>query len=219
MTDNLPSDFVPGFTNERLTIIAQALLTECYTTDDDLQSKYDSGYSIGCTRFDRQKNKLKDMALDHHWLGITDPSNKLIMTIDGAPFRFTRDDYQAPKKIALTSVCETESQQIKKFEQTFQTEFNWGEKLDSGEESQDPVRWRFIVEVNESAEEDNYRDYEIYFVGYCMLDSPVCVWKLSEHTSGYAASTDAETVQAVSLEFAKTSLPVTDKGKKDNDKK
>ena len=60
MNNVLPEEYVPNFTNERLTIIAEALLTQCYETDNDLQSENDSGYSVGCTRFDRQKNKLKN---------------------------------------------------------------------------------------------------------------------------------------------------------------
>ena len=218
MSENVPSDFVASFTNERLAIIAQALLDECFSTDDDLQSKFDSGYSIGCTRFDRQKNRLKNLAQDHWWLGITDPSNRLVMNIEGAPFRFTRDDYLSPTKVALTAVCETESTQIKKFAREQQTSFNWEDELDNDIESENPVRWRFVIDVNQSAEEDNSRDYEVFFVGYSRHDDPSCIWKLSEHVSGYVTSIDSELAKAVSLSSPKTSIPNTDESKKTHDK-
>ena len=195
MSENVPSDFVASFTNERLAIIAQALLDECFSTDDDLQSKFDSGYSIGCTRFDRQKNRLKNLALDHWWLGITDPSNRLVMNIGGSL-----------------------STQIKKFAREQQTSFNWEDELDNDIESENPVRWRFVIDVNQSAEEDNSRDYEVFFVGYSRHDDPSCIWKLSEHVSGYVTSIDSELAKAVSLSSPKTSIPNTDESKKTHDK-
>ena len=215
MTESLPVNYVESFTADRLSIIAQALLDECYSTDDDLQSEFDSGYSIGCTRFDRQKNRLKNLVKDYEWLGITDPSNRLIMTIEDAPFRFTRDDYENPKKIASTLICDAESSQITKYTQQSQLSFSWGDELESFEESDKPIRWRFVVDVNESPEDKGSRDYEIYFVGYCKYDSPVCVWKYSEHLSGYVTSTDSVLAEAVSLGSAKTSIPRKEEPRKD----
>ena len=66
-----PADYISNFSNDRLTIIAQALLDECYTTDEDLQSPYDTSYGRGTTRFDRQRSRLLQMPLEHKWLSTT----------------------------------------------------------------------------------------------------------------------------------------------------
>ncbi len=214
MTHNSPSEYVPSFTNDRITIIASALLEQCYQTDDDLQSDYDSGYSIGCTRFDRQKNSLKNMALEHEWLNITDGSNRLVMNIDGAPFRFTRDNYLSPKKRSSTAVSDTEAIQITKFSQTHQFDFDWGN--DARDDLETPIKWRFFVDVTESAETDE-RDYEIFFVGLNVLDTPCYVWQLSEHKSSVLSSADEDRPQTVKTQPAKTTLPNVDKRRKTSD--
>lgn len=207
MTSKSPADYVPQFTNERITIIAKALLEQCYATDDDLQSTYDSGYSIGCTRFDRQKNRLKEMALEHAWLNISDGSNRLVMNINGAPFRFTRDDYLAPKKQSSTIVSRTEAIQIEKFsESQHQLGFDWGDADDS--ESEMPFKWRFFVDVTENSEFDQ-RDYEIYFVGLNFMDQISCVWQLSEHASHSLTSVHDEKPEAAKMPPAQTTLPHT----------
>ncbi|HGF7375787.1 TPA: hypothetical protein AB5C23_003506 [Vibrio cholerae] len=214
MTDNKPSFYVKNFTDERLTILARALLQQCFQTDDDLQSDYDSGYSVGCTRFDRQKNRLKHMALEYEWLNITDGSNRLVMNIQGAPFRFTRDNYLAPKKRSSTAVSESEAIQIEKFSQSQQL------SLDFGDEKHDTdyniIKWRFFVDVTQNAESSD-RDYEIFFVCFDELDTPKCVWSLAEHASTGIASTDGHTPQKVPTKSAKTTLPNDEESRKLSD--
>ncbi|EKO3590776.1 hypothetical protein N6C01_003250 [Vibrio metschnikovii] len=214
MTSKNPSDFVDAFTNERLTIIAQALLEQCYETDDDLQSDFDSGYSVGCTRFDRQKNRLKQMALEYPWLDIHDGSNRLVMKVEGAPFRFTRDNYLAPKKRSSTAVSDTEAIQIEKFEKTQQL------ALDLGDETRDNdeyiTKWRFFVDVAED-QEISQRDYEIFFVGFNAIDQPKCVWCLSEHRSSVITSVDDTRPEKVATKAPKTTLPNSDESRKLSD--
>lgn len=204
MSDKKPSHFVDSFTDERLTIIAKALKEQCFETDDDLQSEFDSGYSVGCTRFDRQKNKLKQMVLDYEWLNINDGSNRLIMNINGAPFRFTRDNYLAPKKRSSTAVSETEAIQIEKFTAHHQESFNWGE--DSGESMESVLKWRFFIEVIEAPEGEE-RDYEIYFVGLNEVDQVKCVWSLPENSASGISSSDDTRPEKVTTEAPKTTLP------------
>ena len=175
MNNVLPEEYVPNFTNERLTIIAEALLSQCYETDNDLQSENDSGYSVGCTRFDRQKNKLKNMSLEYSWLNISDGSNRLVMNVDGAPFRFTRDDYLSPKKLSSVKISDTEAIQIESYFVGSQGAFDWDD--DTNCEAKTPIKWRFFIDVSESAEVENERDYEIYFVGMNLSDQPKCIWK------------------------------------------
>tara|TARA_R110002012_G_scaffold84696_1_gene211630 strand:+ start:6714 stop:7373 length:660 start_codon:yes stop_codon:yes gene_type:complete len=216
MNNVLPEEYVPNFTNERLTIIAEALLTQCYETDNDLQSENDSGYSVGCTRFDRQKNKLKNMSLEYSWLNISDGSNRLVMNVDGAPFRFTRDDYLSPKKLSSVKISDTEAIQIESYFVGSQGAFDWDD--DTNCEAETPIKWRFFIDVSESAEVENERDYEIYFVGMNLSDQPKCIWKLSEHISGYVAPVDSDKPLPVKSAAAKTSLPADIIEKLDSDK-
>lgn len=214
MSYKSPASYVSNFTDERLTILATALLQQCFETDDDLQSDFDSGYSVGCTRFDRQKNRLKNMALEYEWLNITDGSNRLVMNIDGAPFRFTRDDYLAPKKLTSTAVSDSEAIQIKKFAQSKQLGFDWGDEKSN--DDYNIIKWRFFVDVTESVE-DSTRDYEIFFVGFDELDTPKCVWSLSEHASSGIAGTDDNKPEKVPTKSAKTTLPNAEESRKLSD--
>ena len=204
MISNTPSDFVPNFTNDRIELIAEAILKQCYETDENLQSEFDSNYSIGCTRFDRCKNCLKNLALNKSWLSISDGSNRLVMNIDGAPFRFTRDDYQAPKKRTSTIVSETEAIQMTKFSESQQLSLDWEDKNE--DDTPLSLKWRFFIDVTEGFEADE-RDYEIYFVGLNEKDEAMCVWKLSDHSTNAISAVDSDKPKSVTIKPVKTTLP------------
>jgi hypothetical protein len=208
-----PHHFQAVLTEERLNVLAKALLDECYSTEDDLQSDYDSGYSRGCTRFDRQKNKLKLLALKHPWLTISDGSNRLVMSIEGLPFRFARDQHQAPRKAATLLVSQTEAIQREKFvlEQQIELDFDG---LTASDRSSLPTMWRFFVEVTESLEDG--RDYHIYFVGFNELKESVCVWEYDNNVAA-VATVDETRHEAVELPPADVSAPQTHVEKKVND--
>lgn len=199
-----PQHFEPVLTDERLNILAKALLEECYSTEDDLQSSYDSGYSRGCTRFDRQKNKLKLLALQHPWLTISDGSNRLVMAIEGLPFRFARDDHTSPRKPATLLVSGTEAIQREKFiiENQFEMDFDG---ISHSERMRQPSFWRFFVEVSESLEDG--RDYNIYFVGFNELKEAVCVWEYANKVVVATSIDDTEHV-AVVLSPAVAQVPL-----------
>lgn len=212
-----PADFIPNFTNERLTILADALLEQCYETDEDLQSMYDSNYSVGCTRFDRQKNKLLDMPLEHDWLSTIDSSNRLVMSIYGAPFRFTNDNHILPKKKASVLMSETENLQMSKFSNdSNQLSIPLIDPLSKQPDSDHPLKWRFFIDVIESGEMDD-REYEIYFVGLNNIDRPCCTWKYSEHISSHLFTTDNYKPQKVKTNSAKITLPDIQERKKNNE--
>lgn len=207
-----PADYISNFSNDRLTIIAQALLDECYTTDDDLQSKFDSSYGIGTTRFDRQRNRLIDMPLEHNWLNTTNTGFDLVMNIDGAPFRFLSDDPNNPKKHFATSASsKTETIQREKFLQQGQTELSIV-KTNPGE----PCTWRFFVVMGEDAEGN--KEYDIKFVGFDEHQELACMWTLSDHPSvGYVASLDGNLAPPVATPPARTTLPSEEKKAKKTD--
>ena len=207
MENTQPSDFVPPFTNERLAIISNALLEQCYETDDDLQSSYDSNYSLGCTRFDRQKNRLLDMPLVYSWLTVTDSSNRLIMSIDGAPFRFTNDNPIVPKKKSSSLVSKTESKQMSNFTNgQFQLRLIKSEDPSSENELNIPIKWRFYIDVIQSSELDS-KEYEVFFVGLNVIDEPCCIWKHTENVVPHITSIDENITKKVETSRAKITLP------------
>lgn len=209
-----PQHFEHVLTEERLNVLAKALLEECYTTEDDLQSTYDSGYSRGCTRFDRQKNKLKLLALEHCWLTISDGSNRLVMSIEGLPFRFARDEHRSPRKPATLLVSDTEAIQRKNFIIENQMEMDFDGSSYS-EQVRKPSVWRFFVEVSESLEDG--RDYNIYFVGFNELKESVCVWEYANKVA-VAASVDDTKHEAVELSPAVAKVPQKNVEKQVNDR-
>lgn len=209
-----PQYFEPVLTEERLNILAKALLEECYSTEDDLQSSYDSGYSRGCTRFDRQKNKLKLLALEHSWLTISDGSNRLVMSIEGLPFRFARDEHKAPRKPATLLVSGTEAIQREKFILENQIEMDF-DGISHSERIRQPSFWRFFVEVSESLEDG--RDYNIYFVGFNELKEAVCEWEYANRVA-VVTSTDDIKHDAVVLSPAVAEVPKKPLEKQSNDR-
>lgn len=198
MIDTHPSNFSTDLTNNRLEIISNALLEQCYETDDNLQSEYDDGYSVGCTRFARQKNRLIAMASEYEWLGVIDSSNSLVMTIVNTPFRFTSDDYLFPRKKTALQLSEKEAAHIS----NTQIEINLG---DPNFDINTPVKWRFYIDVTKNIEDDLH-EYEIYFIGLNHIDTPVCIWCLSDHSS-LISSVDNYKPEPVVLPQAKTTLP------------
>lgn len=101
-----PEAFLPALSSDRLERIAEILIDEHFSTLTDLQSDYDDGYSRGCTRFARQKNRLRVVALSdrYDWLKLLHGGNDLVFTIGGVPCRFTTDDPTNPTKPALLEV-------------------------------------------------------------------------------------------------------------------
>ena len=99
----LPEVFHPSLSSDRLAIIADILISEHFSTATALQSEFDDGYTRGCTRFGRQRNRLKSVALSgqYEWLQLLHAGNDLVFTIDGIPCRFTADDPANPTKPAV----------------------------------------------------------------------------------------------------------------------
>ncbi|MFX1737964.1 hypothetical protein PXJ20_30130 [Paraburkholderia sp. A1RI_3L] len=99
----LPEVFHPALSADRLSVIASILIAEHFSTATALQSDFDDGYTRGCTRFGRQRNRLKSVALsgEHDWLELRHGGNDLVFTIGGIPCRFAADDPANPTKPAV----------------------------------------------------------------------------------------------------------------------
>lgn len=99
----LPEVFHPALRSDRLGVIADILIEEHFSTLTDLQSEFDDGYSRGTTRFARQKNRLKSVALSgqYEWLQLRHAGNDLVFSIGGFPCRFATDDPANPTKPAV----------------------------------------------------------------------------------------------------------------------
>ena len=208
----IPADFIPNFSDDRLTTIAQALLDECYTTDEDLQSPYDSSYGIGTTRFDRQRNRLLQMPLEYKWLNVTNAGFDLVMNIDGAPFRFLSDDPNSPKKHFATSPSsDPETIQMEKFLQKGQAELSIVQTNPN-----EPNTWRFFIISGEDA--DANREYDIKFIGFDKHHKIACIWSLSDYSNtGYVAPVDGNIEPSIPTPPARTTLPGKEKQAKKTD--
>lgn len=219
MENSIPSDFVTPFTNERLSTISNALLEQCYDTDDDLQSPYDSNYSIGCTRFDRQKNRLIDLPLEHDWINVVDPSNRLVMSIGGAPFRFTNDNYILPRKKSSALISKSEYNQMTEFSNIsgqLEMKMELVDSVPNNEKLDLPEKWRFYIDVIESSELDT-KEYEIYFVGLNVIDQPCCIWKYTDHITSNISSVDENIPKKIETNRAKITLPNSKDRKQNNE--
>jgi len=99
----LPSAFEPELSSDRLQLVADWLLEELYSTQDDLTRSTDSSYGRGCTTFDRQRNRVMREAASrfHSWLALENATFDLVFTIGGVPCRFSNDDSSNPSKNAV----------------------------------------------------------------------------------------------------------------------
>jgi hypothetical protein len=152
----LPQAFHAALRSDRLEIIADILITEHFPTATDLQSEFDDGYTRGCTRFGRQKNRLKSVSLSgqYDWLQLRHAGNDLVFTIGGIPCRFATDDPANPTKPAVLEATP--------IQQSFFDEVGSGE----------PCKFCFILDGG-YAESDDPR---VVFVGEDTMGVVKCRW-------------------------------------------
>jgi hypothetical protein len=152
----LPEVFHAALRSDRLEIIANILIEEHFTTLTDLQSEYDDGYSRGTTRFARQKNRLKSVALSgqYDWMQLRHAGNDLVFTIDGIPCRFATDDPANPTKPAVLEATPVQQ--------------SFFDEVESGE----PCKFCFILDGG-YAETDDPR---VVFIGEDVMGVVKCKW-------------------------------------------
>lgn len=99
---NLPS----ALKEEYLTLVAGWFLEEWYATEDDLVRDTDTPYTIGTTRFGRQKQRISNEYVSgrHPWLRVENNGLDIVFSVNGIPCRFSNDNADAPKKRAVLEV-------------------------------------------------------------------------------------------------------------------
>lgn len=131
-------------------------MDEWYATADDLHRRSDDGYTRGCTRFGRQKNRLKDEALSgkYPWLSLINGGNDLVFGIADIPCRFTNDDAASPTKEAVTA--------LNRYQMPF-AEFM---------EDDEPSRFCFVVDRGQ----DEAQEPHVEFLGFNSRGDLACRW-------------------------------------------
>jgi len=91
---------------EYLTLVASWFLEEWYATEDDLVRDTDTPYTIGTTRFGRQKQRISNeyVSRRHPWLRVENNGLDIVFSVNGIPCRFSNDNADAPKKRAVLEV-------------------------------------------------------------------------------------------------------------------
>ncbi|MGY4726915.1 hypothetical protein [Burkholderia pyrrocinia] len=166
----LPEVFHSSLDSDRLGIIADILIAEHFATETDLQSEFDDGYTRGCTRFGRQKNRLRSVALSgqYEWLELRHGGNDLVFTIDGIPCRFATDDPANPTKPAVLAATPVQ--------QSFFDEVEDG----------DPCKFCFILDGG-YAESDDPR---VVFIGEDFRGTVKCRWMSDGMRALHSVSVD-----------------------------
>lgn len=151
-----PEVFHAALRSERLEVIANILIEEHFSTMTDLQSEYDDGYSRGTTRFARQKNRLKSVALSgqYDWLQLRHGANDLVFTIDGIPCRFATDDPVNPTKPAVVDATPIQ--------------LSFFDEVENGA----PCKFCFILDGGYTEAEDP----RVVFLGEDMMGDVKCKW-------------------------------------------
>ncbi|CCJ60586.1 hypothetical protein [Bordetella bronchiseptica] len=152
----LPEVFQAALTTDRLEIVAQILIDEHFSTLTDLQSDHDDGYTRGCARFGRQRNRLRSVALSkrYDWFDLLHGGNDLVFTIGQIPCRFTTDDPLNPTKPA---VLEASSIQRSFFEEV---------------EAGTPCKFCFILDGGYGEADDP----QVVFIGEDAAGNVRCKW-------------------------------------------
>lgn len=156
MTLPLPWTLHAELSQSHLQTVAGWLLEEYFSVLDDLRRSTDSGYGRGCAAFDREKNRISQEHLrgKHPWLGMINPNNDMVFSINGIPCRFSNDDPENPKKPAVTGA--------NRYQLSFQ-EFR---------PPQEASRFCFVVDRGLSGADEP----RVAFLGFDAAGNPVCEW-------------------------------------------
>jgi hypothetical protein len=149
-----PSSFHRSLTDERLRVIAAALLNIRHDTLAVLSSPYDDNYTRESAVFGRQRNLLIEMALghEHDWMTLAHAGMDVTFCIDSVPCRFFTDDSEAPRKEG----------------------FFKRNAVDAlfADDDRRPVMWRFVVEPALA----NDGEDRVLFIGYNVYQEKVSQW-------------------------------------------
>jgi len=149
-----PSNFNRSLADDRLRIIAAALLEVRHDTLVLLSSPYDDNYTRESTVFGRQRNLLIEMAMgpENDWMTLAHAGMDLTFFIDEVPCRFFTDDSETPRKGGFFKRNAVDSL------------FASDDRL--------PVMWRFVVEPALSEDGED----RVLFVGFNVYQEKVSQW-------------------------------------------
>ncbi|MDR8369269.1 hypothetical protein NM213_05005 [Pseudomonas lactis] len=149
-----PSFFHSDLTDDRLSVIAEALLDIRFTTIQEMQSEFDSNFSREVAAFERSKNMLISMCMSksHKWLSLLNPGMDVTFCIGGVPCRFFRDDPESPDKKGFFKRNAVDDM--------------------FSEDDGHPVIWRFVIERAEGDESED----RAHFIGYNVYQEKVSQW-------------------------------------------
>lgn len=149
-----PSTFYPELTDQRLAVIADALLATRYDTIQELSTTLDCAYTRETTAFGRSRNKLIQMCLfkKYDWLSLANPGMDITFKIGNVPCRFFRDNPDQPGKRGFFNR-------------------NAVDDLFAIDDTH-PVMWRFIVDRALNDEDED----RVYFFGFNAYQEPVSQW-------------------------------------------
>ncbi|MAB50249.1 hypothetical protein [Marinobacter sp.] len=156
-----PSYFYPELTDQRLAEVAEELLDERFETVASMNSPWDDAYTRESAVFGRCRNRLMGLCEKKDWLSVSHAGMDVTFTIQNkVPFRFFRDDPNAPRKPGFFRLNQTDGL------------FPVDELT--------PVMWRFVIERAMTEEDED----KVFFIGYNELQEQVSIW---EHTPSISA--------------------------------
>lgn len=182
----LPWKSKPALTEDRLNFLAQQFREIFHGVESLLDTEDDCNYGRGALFFGRSRQRLIRLATssDQPWLKLTNAGMDVTLEIGGIPFRFFRDDHDAPKKRGFWRRNESD-------------------RLFDPDDAE-AVIFRFIVQ-RPIAETD---DLDIYFVGYNATQEAVCEWQFGHVPVLH--STDEQLPEEVHQDAPHADLPLVD---------
>jgi hypothetical protein len=186
MSTLLPWKSKPALSEERLNFLAEHFREVFYAVESLLDTSDDCNYGRGSLFFGRSRQRLIRLGTsgDQPWLKLANAGMDVTLEIEGIPFRFFRDDHEAPKKRGFWRRNESD-------------------RLFDPDDSE-AVIFRFVVQ-RPAIEAD---ELEVYFIGYNAVQEAVCEWRYGEVR--VLQSTDARLPDAVHQEAARADLPSSD---------
>ena len=150
-----PHEYYEQLRPEYLASVADWLLSVQFQAQRDLTTEYDDNYTRGATTFGRQRQMIikKWQSSEHKWLSVLNAGMDLTFAIGGIPIRFFADDHMNPQKRGFFRRNPVDSL------------FDEDEGM--------PVLWRFVLEKPSNDDEED----RAFFIGYNVLDVPVCEWE------------------------------------------
>ena len=170
----LPHEISPDLSPDRLSLVAQHMLSVLHEALEVAQTPDDCNYSRGTLSWARFRNRLLRLSQSgtYPWLRVMHGGADLVIGIGPHAVRFFLDDHLQPRKVRVFQPTEGEAVQL---------------ELGLPRVGTDEVAlWRFFVEKARH-EHDEPR---VYFVGYNAFQEALAVWCYVDDVRGFYAADD-----------------------------